>query len=67
VSDDTCPSLFINESMPNVHMLLYADEVAMVKDTIGVKVEVCSKYSPNTFSCGAWKMWKTAIVNSLYS
>jgi len=29
--NDTDPDLFINESMPNIHMLLYADDVAMVK------------------------------------
>ena len=33
--NDACPGLFINESMPNVLMLLDADGVAMVNDAIG--------------------------------
>jgi len=33
--NDACPALFINESMPNVLMLLDADGVAMVNDAIG--------------------------------
>ena len=33
--NDDSPGLFINESMPNAHMSLYADDVAMVNDTKG--------------------------------
>ena len=33
--NDACPGLFINESMPNVYVLLYADDGAMINDTIG--------------------------------
>jgi len=49
--NDTCPGVLINESMPNIHMLLDADDVALVTDTIGrlqhqlnVMSEFCSKY-----------------------
>ena len=35
VCNDVCPGLFINESMSNVHVLLYADDVAMINNTTG--------------------------------
>jgi len=49
--NDACPGLFINESMLNVHLLIYVDDVAMINGTIGplqlqldVMGESCSKY-----------------------
>ena len=32
---DNCPGIFVDDAMSNVHMLLYADDIAMVNDTIG--------------------------------
>jgi len=59
--NNACPGLFSNESMPNIHMLLYADNVAMVNDQIGRlhcqlnKVrEVCSKYSLSINISESW-------------
>jgi len=49
--NDACPGLFINESLPNLPMLLYADDVAMVDDTTDrlqcqliIMSKFCSKY-----------------------
>jgi len=49
--NETCLGLFINESMPKVHMSFYADDVAMVNAAIGrlqrrlnVMSEFSSKY-----------------------
>ena len=58
--NDACPGLFINESMPSVHMPLYADDVAMVNDTISrlnLMSEFCSKY------CLSINMSKTKLVS----
>ena len=30
---DNCPGIFVDDSLSNVHMLLYADDIAMVNDT----------------------------------
>jgi len=51
MSNDTPTGLFINKSMPNVHMLLRVNDVVMANDQIGrlqhqlrVVSELCSKY-----------------------
>ena len=32
---DMCPGLYVSEQYPSVHILMYADDLTLVNDTVG--------------------------------